>query len=119
MDWRDNHRIKELPNTASKALMLGCGIILIWYLSRNLVLTAYGEYSATVVLSIWFRFPVEVLLHSSIVPMLAASSTPDRVASTLIRATFAMSLIAAILALIAGPHGQGLTSGQYCVFCSP
>jgi hypothetical protein len=50
----------------------------------------------------FFRFPIEVLLHSSIVPLMAASKTPEPLAATLIRTTFVWSSLAAILALIVG-----------------
>lgn len=91
-----------LLNAASKATMLICGFLLVWYLTRKLGLSTYGEYSATVLLSMWFRFPIEVLLHSSIVPMLAASRDPDQVAAALMRATLVASLVATVLALFTG-----------------
>jgi len=91
--------IRTLANRAATAIMLGCGLISIWFLPRRLGVAAYGEYSTLIVLSSCIRFPVQTVLQSAIIPGIAGSTDPDKFASSILRLTAAAGAALTIVAL--------------------
>jgi hypothetical protein len=111
MESRDEQSLRIIANTLSTGVMLVCGIFLAWYLTRRLGVIAYGEYAALFAMAAWFRFPVEALLQSSIIPVVAASKHPERASATYIRAIQTCAIISGLAALLVGSILDRWTNG--------
>lgn len=111
MQSRDEQSLRILANTLSTGVMLVCGIFLVWYLTRRLGVVAYGEYAALFAMAAWFRFPVEVLLQSSIIPVVSASKEPERASATYIGTIQTCAIISGLAAMLIGSILDRWTNG--------